>query len=52
MDSIGCLVDKDSIELFEKYHIYTQKEMFSRTDILFSQYEKTMEIEARTALPT
>lgn len=50
VDSFEYFISKDSIELFEQYHIYTQKEMFSRTDILFSQYEKTMEIEARTAL--
>ncbi len=50
VDSYAILQDDSTIDLFEQYHIYTRKELESRQDVLYSQYEKTLEIESRTAL--
>ena len=50
MDSYAVLCEQSTIDLFQQYHIYNQKELESRQDVLYSQYEKTLEIESRTAL--
>src|SRR5205823_1902307 len=40
----------DSIELFSKYKVYSEKELTSRFNILAEAYVKTLDIEAKTAL--
>ena len=50
VDSYAVLCEQSTIDLFQQYHIYNQKELESRQDVLYSQYEKTLEIESRTAL--
>lgn len=50
VESFQYLVDEKAKKLFTTYNIYSEKELDSRCDILYGQYEKTMEIESRTAL--
>ena len=50
VESYDVLMDETTIRLFEQYQIYSKKELESRADVLYSQYEKTLEIESRTAL--
>ena len=50
VDSYAVLCEQSTIDLFQRYHIYSPKELESRQDVLYSQYEKTLEIESRTAL--
>jgi glutamine synthetase len=41
---------KDTIDLFTKYKVYTEKELNSRFNILAEAYVKAIDIEAKTAL--
>jgi glutamine synthetase len=41
---------KDTIELFTKYKVFTEKELHSRFNILSENYVKHVNIEAKTAL--
>lgn len=50
VESYDVLMGESTIALFEQYQIYSKKELESRSDVLYSQYEKTLEIESRTAL--
>ncbi|MFN6049561.1 MAG: glutamine synthetase type III, partial [Planctomycetia bacterium] len=49
-DALPVIVRKDSIELFTKYKVYTEKELVSRFKILCENYVKTLNIEGKTAL--
>jgi glutamine synthetase len=48
-DVLPVVTRKDSIELFTKYKVYTQKELESRFNILAEGYVKTVNIEGQTA---
>jgi glutamine synthetase len=51
VDSLPVIVRKDSIELFTKYKVYTERELQSRFAILCEAYVKTVNVEGRlTAL--
>ncbi len=41
---------KDTIDLFTKYKVYTEKELQSRFNILSENYTKAVTIEAKTAV--
>jgi glutamine synthetase len=41
---------KDTVELFEKYKVYSKKELESRLNILSELYTKAVSIEGKTAL--
>ncbi|HEY2784507.1 MAG TPA: glutamine synthetase III [Fimbriiglobus sp.] len=45
-DSIPVIVRKDSIDLFTKYKVYTEKELVSRYNIFSEKYVKEVTIEA------
>ena len=47
-DVLPVIVRKDTIELFTKYKVYTDKELQSRFNILSENYVKTIAIEAAT----
>src|SRR5262249_15181475 len=46
-DSLPTILEKDSIELFTKYKVYTDRELQSRFAILCENYVKTVTIEGR-----
>jgi len=50
--SVECIplaTSKESLELFAKYAVYSERELRSRQDILLDNYAKTVRIEALTA---
>ena len=49
VDVLPVVIRKDTIELFTKYKVYTDKELQSRFMILSEAYVKTLNIEAQTA---
>lgn len=49
-DALPVIIRKDSIELFTKYKVYTEKELQSRFVILCENYVKTLKIEGKTAV--
>ncbi|MFM7097834.1 MAG: glutamine synthetase III [Gemmataceae bacterium] len=49
-DALPVIIRKDSIELFTKYKVYTEKELQSRFVILCENYVKTVKIEGKTAV--
>jgi glutamine synthetase len=48
VDAIPMIVRKDSIDLFAKYKVFTEKELQSRYTIFSESYVKTITIEANT----
>ena len=49
VDVLPVVTRKDTIELFTKYKVYTEKELTSRFNILSEAYVKAVNIEAQTA---
>jgi len=50
VDSLPKFMDKKSIELFEKHHVFTKTEIHSRYEIMMESYCKTLHIEALTMI--
>jgi len=50
VEVLPVVTRKDTIELFTKYKVYTEKELQSRLNILSEAYVKTLMIEGKTAL--
>jgi glutamine synthetase len=48
-DVLPVVIRRDTIELFTKYKVYTEKELQSRYNILSENYVKTVAIEANMA---
>src|SRR3954463_13962837 len=49
VDVLPVVTRKDTIDLFSKYKVYSEKELQSRFNILAEAYAKTLNIEANTA---
>jgi glutamine synthetase len=49
-DVLPVVIRKDTLEVFTKYKVYTEKELHSRFNILSENYVKQVTIEAKTAL--
>jgi glutamine synthetase len=47
VDALPVILRRDSIELFGKYRVYSERELHSRYAILCENYVKTVNIEAR-----
>jgi glutamine synthetase len=47
VDALPVIVRKDTIELFGKYRVYSERELQSRYAILCENYVKTVAVEAR-----
>src|SRR5262249_24742841 len=47
VDALPVITRKDSIELFKKYGVYTERELHSRFNILCENYIKTVNVEGR-----
>jgi glutamine synthetase len=50
VEVLPVITRKDTIDLFSKYKVYTEKELQSRLNILSEVYVKTLTIEGKTAL--
>ncbi len=50
VDALPVVVRKDTLELFGKYKVYSDKELHSRFNILSENYAKAINIESNTAL--
>ncbi len=48
--AIPSLCTEKSIALFGKYHVFSERELHSREEIMFEHYTTTLGIEAQTAL--
>jgi glutamine synthetase len=48
VDALESLVDRKSVDLFEKHRVFTESELKSRYEILVENYCKTIHIEALT----
>src|SRR5439155_4538905 len=47
VDALPVVVRRDSVELFGKYRVYSERELQSRFNILCEGYVKTVNVEAR-----
>jgi glutamine synthetase len=47
VDALPVIIRKDSVELFGKYRVYSERELQSRFNILCEGYVKTVNVEAR-----
>ena len=50
VEAIGTLTTPKAIELFEKFGVYTKKELESRSEVKYENYAKAINIEARTMI--
>lgn len=50
VDAIPALLTEKSVNLFEKFHIFTRSELKSRAEVLYEGYAKTINIELQTML--
>ena len=50
MDALPELISDDAMALFEKYGVFTHREMHSRYEIGLEQYTRSIGVEARTTL--
>ena len=50
VDAIAVLTAPKNVELFEKFHIFNQEELESRSEVLYENYAKVINIEAQTML--
>jgi len=50
VDALPKYLEKKNIELFEKHHVFTGAEVYSRYEIMMESYCKTLHIEALTMI--
>lgn len=50
VDAMACLKDEKNIEMLDRHGVYTRVELASRYEILLDNYNKTIGVEALTAL--
>lgn len=50
VEAVDTLTTEKSIRLFEKFGIFTEAELYSRAEILYETYAKTINIEALTMM--
>ena len=50
MDALPELISDDAMELFEKYNVFSHREMHSRYEIGLEQYTRSIGVEARSTL--
>ena len=47
VDALPVILRRDSVELFGKYRVYSERELQSRQAILAENYVKTLNVEGR-----
>lgn len=50
VEAIPALTDENTIRIFEKHHVLSEKELQSRAEIHYEAYAKSVNIEARTMI--
>jgi glutamine synthetase len=50
VDAFGLITQKETVELFTKYKVYSKRELHSRQEILLERYVKDINIESGTSL--
>lgn len=50
IESVSALTSPKTIELFTRNHVYTEKELIARSEIMNEQYVKVSEIEAKVLI--
>ena len=50
MDALRCLVNEKNINLFDKYGVYSKKELESRFEVFLEEYHRKIHIEGEIAL--
>jgi glutamine synthetase len=50
LDSVPELVKPEAVELFEKYGVFTERELHSRYEVRLEQYTLTVAVEAKLAV--
>ncbi len=50
VEAVDTLTTQKAIQLFEKFGIFTEAELYSRAEILYETYAKTINIEALTMI--
>ena len=50
MDALRCLVNEKNINLFDKYGVYSKKELESRFEVFLEEYHRKIRIEGEIAL--
>ncbi|MCR5294148.1 MAG: glutamine synthetase III [Lachnospiraceae bacterium] len=50
VDAIPALTTKKTIELFESFHVFSETELKSRSEVKYEAYSKAINIEARTMM--
>ena len=50
LDALPELISDDAMELFEKYNVFSHREMHSRYEIGLEQYAQNIHVEARSTL--
>lgn len=48
VEAIPAVVSEKTIDLFGKHHVFSEIELYSRAEVLYSSYSKTINIEAKT----
>lgn len=48
VDAISSLIDEKSIEMFTRQQVFSERELYSRTEINYEAYAKAINIEAKT----
>ena len=50
MDALRCLTAPANVKMFEKYHVYTKRELESRYEVFLEDYHRRIHIEGEVAL--
>ncbi len=50
VDAIPALVTEKSVNLFEKHHVFSASELKSRAEMMYENYSKVINIEAKTMI--
>jgi glutamine synthetase len=50
VDSLKTIMDKENVDLLERHCVLSKAELHARTEILFENYAKTINVEARTMI--
>ena len=50
VDAIPALITDKSVQLFEKFHVFTRAELESRVEVKYETYSKAINVEARAMI--
>lgn len=50
IEAVPSLISKGTIEVFEKYNVFSKRELYSRVEIAYENYAKAVNIEAKSSI--